>query len=316
MRSSEGRTVGSITRRIGMAVAAGIVGALIVGVCVARSTAEESTGSPATPARSASARIASAAQPPASAAQPPASVAPPPAPRAAITRPVVVLYGDSLAWEARDQFTADLASHPEVRVVTRTFPGTAICDFLDDMRNDVATLRPGAVVVEFSGNAFTPCMKDATGAALTGDAYLARYEADAETVMAIFEPIGARVFFAGAPIGRLPSQPGGFNGGHLDPIYGGLARSHAGTAQFVDAGAAVLDGGRWTETLPCLPDEPCTGGTNAAGRPVNVVRAPDGIHFCPARAQGTLMYGCPIWSSGAFRYARAMARPVIEALAA
>src|SRR6478672_3013389 len=43
-------------------------------------------------------------------------------------RPVVVLYGDSLAWEARQSFSFTLAA-AGADVKVRTFGGTAICDF-------------------------------------------------------------------------------------------------------------------------------------------------------------------------------------------
>ena len=66
-------------------------------------------------------------------------------------------------------------------------------------------------------------------------------------------------------------------------MYAAVAAEHPAVAHFVDAGAAVLDHGRWTDRLPCLPVEPCEGGTDAAGRHVNVVRSPDGTHFCPIR---------------------------------
>ena len=47
-------------------------------------------------------------------------------------RPLVILYGDSLAWEARDYFRFTLtAAGADVEV--RTMGGTAICDFLETM---------------------------------------------------------------------------------------------------------------------------------------------------------------------------------------
>jgi len=79
----------------------------------------------------------------------------------------------------------------------------------------------------------------------------------------------------------------------------------------------VLDGGRWTETLPCLGGEPCTGGRDAAGRLVNVVRAPDGVHFCPgapAAVRGVTA-DCSVWASGSWRFGNAMAAPVVAELA-
>ena len=197
----------------------------------------------------------------------------------------------------------------------RTFGGTAICDWLDQMADDAATLSPGAVVVEFSGNNLTRCMQDAAGRPLTGAAYLERYAADAEAVVATFVPTGAQVVLAGAPISRSAAEGGDFNGGSLNALYETVGRIHDGV-RYVDAGAAVLDAGHWTATLPCLPFEPCTGGVNAAGQAVNVVRAPRRRRFCPASegAVRGVTGACPVWSSGAFRYGSALARPVIDSL--
>jgi hypothetical protein len=183
------------------------------------------------------------------------------------------------------------------------------------MAEDAATLAPGAVVVEFSGNNMTACMQDAEGTPLTGEAYVEHYAADAEAVIATFVPNGTQVIFAGAPISRSAAEHGDFNGGRLNAVYEQMSRIHDGV-RYADAGAAVLDAGRWTATLPCLPLEPCTGGVDSAGRAVNVVRAPDGGHFCPASKDAVrgVTGACPVWSSGAFRYGSALALPVIESL--
>ena len=108
-----------------------------------------------------------------------------------LVRPVVVLYGDSLAWEARNVFEQALADQP-VEVVTRTFGGTAICDWHDEMTDDAATLRPGLVVIEFVGNNYTSCMQDHAGEPLTGAALVDRYAADAEAAIATFTSIEPR----------------------------------------------------------------------------------------------------------------------------
>jgi hypothetical protein len=83
-------------------------------------------------------------------------------------------------------------------------------------------------------------------------------------------------------------------------MYAEIADAHASVAEFVDAGAAVLDQGRWTNTLPCLPGEPCTAGIDVAGQVLNVVRAPDGHHFCPIAngAHAGVTDACPVWSMG------------------
>ena len=231
-----------------------------------------------------------------------------------VERPVVILYGDSLAWEARNHFRWAFEHHPGIEVVERTFGGTAICDWLHAMREDAASLAPRAVVVEFSGNALTPCMHEGAQA-LQGDELLERYRSDAEAIVRIFEPIDTGLYFAGAP-GPRDSSGGDFGGGRLNHMYREIARTPGDGVDYVDAGAAVLDRGRWTQTLPCLHEEPCEGGFDAEGRAVNVVRAPDGNHFCPTwhQAHGGATGTCDVWSSGAFRYGAAMARPIIGLL--
>jgi hypothetical protein len=225
-----------------------------------------------------------------------------------IGRAMVVLYGDSLAWEARDAFVMSFAGRAEVAV--RTFGGTAICDWLETMAADAVRMQPGVVVVEFSGNNFTSCMLGPDGAGLRDGALVDRYRADAESVIALFVHHGTQVVFAGSPTaGAASDRP------VLNQVYERLADEHDGV-HYVDAGAAVLDEGRWTATLPCLPAEPCEGGVDADGTPVSAVRAPDGMHFCPVDSDAVdgVTGACPVWSSGAFRFGAAMAAPVVAAL--
>ena len=234
-----------------------------------------------------------------------------------LARPVVVLYGDSLAWEARHAFKGAFADRSGVQVVERTFGGTAICDWLDEMAADVTALKPGIVIIEFVGNSFTPCMRDAAGQFLTGTAVVERYSADLETLIATFAVNGAQVVLAGAAVSRADADHTPLGGGGLNALYQRTARAHAGV-HYADAGAEVLDDGHWTSTLPCFAFEPCTGGVDAAGTGVNAVRSPDGLHFCPASADAVrgVTGDCPVWSSGAFRYGNALARPALELLGA
>jgi hypothetical protein len=219
-----------------------------------------------------------------------------------------------LAWEARHSFHDSFAGQPHIQVYDRTFGGTAICDWLDQMAADAASLAPGIVVVEFSGNSFTPCMKGANGVSLTAEEIDERYAVDAASTIAIFASIGTHVVFAGAPVTR-PDTASGI--GRLNSLYSQLADDHDGV-WYTDAGRSVLADDSYTITLPCLSSEPCEGGYTSDGLLVNVVRNPDGIHFCPVNADA--VYGvtddCPTWSSGAYRYGRALAQPVLDALAA
>src|SRR5438034_10038515 len=110
----------------------------------------------------------------------------------------VILYGDSLAFEARDAFALSLQRGSDVEVVDRTFGGTAICDRLGRMRRDLHDLQPSAVVLEFVGNNLTPCMRGPNGP-LTGDDLLQKYRDDARSATEVFAGAGVRVYWMGAP---------------------------------------------------------------------------------------------------------------------
>src|SRR5437016_4802076 len=167
----------------------------------------------------------------------------------------VILYGDSLAVEGRDAFALSLQRGNDVEVVDRTFGGTAICDRLDRMRRDLHDLQPSAVVLEFVGNAGTPCMRGLTGP-LTGDDLLRKYRDDARTATQIFAGAGVRVYWMGAPSTATTEEA----------VFAGVRRGYeAGSrrltfatpplprVRYVDAGQAALDRGRFGATLPCLP---------------------------------------------------------------
>jgi len=213
--------------------------------------------------------------------------------------PRVALYGDSLATQASPYFDA-LALPSGVTVLNRVYGGTAICDWLADMQTDAATFRPQAVVIEFSGNALTPCMAGLTPGTA---AYYAKYQHDVEQAIGIFLGVGAHIYLDAAP---LPlSAAASQNAFNLDKIYAALAMDHPGVT-YVDAGQAVMVGGEFTLVMPCLSDEPCTGPNGT-----NLVRAPDGVHFCP---DGLMEPNdaCVHYASGAYRFGRAMLAPVLR----
>jgi hypothetical protein len=217
--------------------------------------------------------------------------------------PRVALFGDSLSFEAQPYFTSLVESSGQSVLTYDSFGGTAICDFLPKMSEVETTHHPVAVELEFSGNALTPCME---GFAPGTQAYYDKYRADTEAAIKIFVPAGAHVYLIGAPITK--SQQSDPNWDQLNHQYAEIAATDPLHVTYVDAGAAVEGAGHtFAETLPCLPVEPCTGPV-VDGEASNVVRSPDGSHFCPvktANKEGEIP-GCPVYSSGAFRYAFAM----------
>jgi hypothetical protein len=220
---------------------------------------------------------------------------PPPGP------PRIALYGDSLGMEAGVYFSS-LAQAAGASTLVKTYGGLAPCDLLASAASDVTSWQPTAAVLEFSGDDFTPCM---TGDPIGSPEYYAKYQADIQTAINIFRPYGTEVFLVGLPYDALSTQ--NQNVANLNQLYASLAAANPGVT-YVDAGNAVMANGAFTWTLPCLPGEPCNGPAGT-----NVVRSPDGVHFCPdgnTTIEGYLAV-CDVYSSGAFRFALAMLDPAL-----
>jgi hypothetical protein len=215
----------------------------------------------------------------------------------------VALFGDSLSFEAQPYYTSLVHATGEAALTYDSVGGTAICDWLARMREVEATYHPHAVQLQFSGNALTPCME---GYSPPSQAYYDKYGADTRAAINVFVPAGAHVYLIGAPVAK--SQQSDPNRDRLDDQYAEVAAADPEHVSYVDAGAAVEGPGHtYVQTLACLPVEPCLGPF-VHGVPSNVVRAPDGVHFCPGQSgnkEGEVGK-CPTYSSGAFRYAYAM----------
>jgi hypothetical protein len=209
------------------------------------------------------------------------------------------LFGDSIGYQA-EPYLDILFAKAGYRLSNYTFGGTATCDWLGKMASAAAD-HPEAAVLVFSGNAFTPCM-DAVAPRSTLFYYL--YIAYTEQAIRIFSAAGTHVFLVGTPIDRL--SVAGWD--DLDHIYQELAWANPHDVTYVDAGAAVESpGGRFTWQLPCMRMEPSCGANGT-----NVVRAPDGVHFCPDGTPSTrgVTGPCDEYSPGAFRFALAIVKAV------
>jgi hypothetical protein len=230
-------------------------------------------------------------------AGPPVNPAPP-----APARETMDLFGDSLGYQAETYLDMFLDETGKYTVSNNTFGGTATCDWLSKM-DTAAADHPHAAVLVFSGNAFTPCMD---GVAPRSPQYYDLYTTYTEEAIGIFSAIGAHVFLVGTPIDQ--SSVAGWD--RLDAIYRQLAETDPLEVTYVDAGAAVeSSAGGFTWRLPCLRIEP-TCGPNGT----NIVRSPDGIHFCPDGTPATagVTGPCDEYSSGAFRFALAIVSAVAQ----
>lgn len=218
--------------------------------------------------------------------------------------PQVALFGDSLSWEAERFYNALVEVTGETALTYDSTGGSAICDWFSTMRDVAADDQPKAVQLQFSGNALTGCM---SGYEPGSADYFQKYRDDTLAAVAIFVPTGAHVYLVGAPITRSQSQSDA-PWDTLNNLYREIAAADPTHVTYVDAGPAVEGPDHtYADTLPCLPVEPCTGPV-VNGAPSNVVRAADGAHFCPVANgdENGEIIDCPVYASGAFRYAYTM----------
>jgi hypothetical protein len=218
----------------------------------------------------------------------------------------VMLYGDSLSFESQDELADQLRG---VATLTSAVQGgAALCDAFAGLAQDLERRKPNVALLQFSGNNITDCMRRADGSFLQDDDLVAKYASDAALAVSMLREREVAVYLVGSPISAQSNMAA-----RINAEYQRIAdewEAQGGGVSYIDAGASVLTpDGRFTPQLPCLgtetADDGCTNGQI-------VVRAPDGIHFCPTVSGGT--EPCPLYSSGAHRFAGGMAGPVRDHL--
>ncbi len=237
-----------------------------------------------------------------------------PAPSA---RPVVGIYGDSMAFQSAPWSDGALtaAGHP---VVSFRFPGLAACDLVrpitDDLKSKVK--RPSVVVVITTGNSLTPCMKvDPSHTAAAGsESYFEKYRAALDQIATAADAAGVPFVFTWGPMPG-PKLTLWNQTNHLKLVADGVAAAHA-TMVVRDTGAVVLDAdGQIAPEMACTPEESwlpsCVDGR------VRIRNSELDPHFyCPVSQ--SLPSGwpraCPLDSPGGRRYGNELARVALAAL--
>jgi hypothetical protein len=228
-------------------------------------------------------------------------------PGACSTTPArVTLYGDSLGVESKDELADQLRGAATLTASVQG--GAALCDVFAGMKVDLERRKPNVALLQFSGNNITDCTRGPDGTFLQGDELVAKYANDATLAVAMLREHDVTVYLVGSPITAQSTMAA-----RINAEYQRIAdqwEAQGSGVSYIDAGATVLTpDGRFTPQLSCLDTETAADGcTNGH----IIVRAPDGLHFCPTVSGGT--QPCPVYSSGAHRFAGGMAGPVRDHL--
>jgi hypothetical protein len=215
----------------------------------------------------------------------------------------VAVYGDSLSWQASGYLAHDF-SGATVLTTTHVKPGTSLCDWLPDIAALTPADAPNVAILEFVGNA-SACDQSVTAPA----ALAAAYKADLQTAVSSLLADGVHwIVIDEGPIVMCTKHPYCYAQFELHAAFKAVAATSGSAvvyASAADRGVETL-GGQFTWTLPCLAVEHKVGRC-AMGK-AETVRQPDGIHFCPVKSGGVKMTPCPLYASGAYRFALGFAK--------
>jgi hypothetical protein len=238
---------------------------------------------------------------------------------AASTADVVDVYGDSLMSQMQGPLQFQLALDG-IKSSVQDFGGTALCDWFPKIESQVMSAKPITVVIEFSGNALTPCMAGANSEA----AIVAKYRSDLTYIATWLHAKGVALMVVGGPPGIewtgqtivIPTTwsvgqiPEGYapRDTALNDMYQAVVRGYQDRGwdiNYIPAGQAVgAPDGMWTYVLPCLSFETAAMGCNPQG--LIIVRAPDFGHLCHVPVTTPSGPGCAVWDAGGWRYAAAI----------
>ena len=178
----------------------------------------------------------------------------------------VVLAGDSITDQVAPYLEWILSRTATIE--HRHLWGTALCDWLSDNRGDLGleyleSWQPHLYIVDHGGNGITPCMADAAGLPLTGEAYTAKYLADTEYVVELALRTGSRVLLVDQPVSRGDYRSG------TGEIYRSMPVRHPeGLVRFFSTWPALTPGGQFVQSAPCEVTEPgCVDGRGELREP-------------------------------------------------
>ena len=246
------------------------------------------------------------------------------------SRPARILYiGDSLAANTAAEVVRHTSGSTTVAVTSHsTFPGMAICDFLehpaatmhrrDRLRARVRSARPDLVIMQFWGNSFTECMLEAP---FNTAAYYRRYFLDADAAVREIESTAHDIGINRPRIlwvlqGPEPDVPA--RTPLLNQIYRWIAAAHgdrtsdAGWTLSMAANPSITDAdarAKWTQYLPCNDDErgtPFCTHPDLDGGVAQLHLDDDPIHFCLGNHK--YFFHCDAPSPASRRYGMRIAR--------
>ena len=205
-----------------------------------------------------------------------------------------LVYGDSLAWESANFIQQRMGNE----VFVHSFPASAPCQWVTWLNQDLATYHPKVVGIISAGN---PCPGQTIGSL----AYYFQYEDDLNTMFATATAAGAKVVFFDAPPMLDPARNIALS--EIPAMAQALAANYPAVTISTDVATALSSDGAYTPTMPCLASEGAAEGCLQHSITIRTTVGPQaGLHLCPAGLESDFPWPCPTYSSGEFRFAKAV----------
>ncbi|RYZ92050.1 MAG: SGNH/GDSL hydrolase family protein [Proteobacteria bacterium] len=241
--------------------------------------------------------------------------------------PKVLYVGDSIAMETADVVTWWAHNYIGATTTRAMYGGLAICDFTtqdssteSSLTQRVKTDKPDIVVLQFVGNAFTPCMQNLGS---DPDAYYKKYASDTNEATRQITAAAAAVNIPRPKIMWVLRGPteGSDQAKRIITQYRNLAAKNGDLVS--DAGKEVSMAAypgtdyetaryQFTRFVPCSDFERSAGYcTDEAEGLARVHKDDDGTHFCLGDEP---IFICHVTSPGILRYGMKIAQDIKEAL--
>lgn len=239
-------------------------------------------------------------------------VHPQPAQAIAIPTPArAEFFGDSIMYESYWHMVSQFTKKKGWTYNVTAYPGFALCDWLSAIDAKLAT-KPSVLVIESQGNSLTSCMKDVNGVnypyGSTG--WLNKYKADFDHVFASANANGVKVLVVYPLPFAIPSLTTASN--QLTSMIKTEAAKYHNISVTAAPRNAVTSSGKFIWEKSCLASEGTAVGCDPVTHKIKV-RSSDGVHLCPlSQTPADFLNGCPQYSSGEFRYAKALVAATVS----
>ena len=116
---------------------------------------------------------------------------------------------------------------------------------------------------------------------------------------------GAKVVFFDAPPMLDPARNIAVS--EIPAMAQALAANYPAVTISTDVATALSSDGAYTQTMPCLASEGAAEGCLQHSITIRTTVGPQaGLHLCPAGLESDFPWPCPTYSSGEFRFAKAV----------